>query len=80
MVAYDPRGMTWDQYCKLMAELFAPNQLGYVKEENWRDWVDGLSGIGYFSESGIPDHRSFEHWNQWAEQVCGILSVTVGEI
>jgi hypothetical protein len=80
MIAYDPRGMTWDQYCKLMAELFAPNQLGYVEEENWRQWVDGLSGIGYFSESGIPDHRGFEHWHQWAEQVCGILSVTVGEI
>ena len=80
MIAYDPRGMTWDQYCKLMAELFAPNQLGYVEEENWRNWVDGLSGIGYFSESGIPNHHGFEHWYQWAEQVCGILSVTVGEI
>ena len=79
MISYDPRGMTWDQYCKLMAELFAPNQLGYVEEENWRQWVDALSGIGYFSESGVPDSRGFEHWYVWAEQVAGILSVTVGQ-
>ena len=32
MITYDPRGMTWDEYCKLMAELFAANQLGYVEE------------------------------------------------
>jgi len=75
MITYDPRGMTWDQYCKLMAELFAPNQLGYVKEENWRQWVDGLNGIGYFVQSGVPDHRGFDHWYQWAEQMVGIMSV-----
>jgi hypothetical protein len=75
MIAYDPRGMTWDEYCKLMAELFASNQLGYVKEENWRDWVDGLNGIGYFVQSGVPDHRGFEHWQQWAEQMVSIMSV-----
>jgi hypothetical protein len=79
MIAYDPRGMTWDQYCKLMAELFAPNQLGYVEEENWRNWADGLSGIGYFSESAIPTSQGFEHWYEWAERVAGILSVTVGQ-
>ena len=75
MIAYDPRNMTWDQYCKLMAELFAPNQLGYVKEENWRDWVDGLNGIGYFVQSGVPDHRNYNDWSQWAESMCGIMSV-----
>ena len=75
MIAYDPRGMTWDQYCKLMAELFAPNQLGYVEEENWRQWVDGMNGIGYFVQSGVPDHRGFEHWSDWAAQVCGIMNV-----
>ncbi|NBS74864.1 MAG: hypothetical protein EBS66_15480 [Betaproteobacteria bacterium] len=75
MITYDPRGMTWDQYCKLMAELFAPNQLGYVEEENWRQWVDGLNGIGYFVQSGVPDHRGFDHWYQWAEQMVGIMSV-----
>lgn len=74
-ITYDPRGMTWAQYCKLMAELFAPQQLGYVEEENWRSWVDGLNGIGYFVESGVPDHRGFHTWHQWAEQMCGIMSV-----
>jgi len=75
MITYDPRNMTWDQYCKLMAELFAPNQLGYVEEENWRQWVDGLNGIGYFVQSGIPDHRGYENWHQWAEQMVGIMNV-----
>jgi len=67
--------MTWDQYCKLMAELFAPNQLGYVPEDNWRIWVSGLNGIGFFVESGVPDHRGFDTWQQWAEQMCGIMSL-----
>ena len=75
MIAYDPRGMTWDQYCKLMAELFAPNQLGYVEEENWRSWVDGLNGIGYFVQSGVPDHRGFTDWRDWAKQMTGIMSI-----
>jgi hypothetical protein len=76
MISYDPRGMTWDQYNKLMAELFAPNQLGFVPEENWRDWVDGLNGIGYFVQSGVPDHRGFETWNEWAESMVGIMDIT----
>jgi hypothetical protein len=68
--------MTWDQYNKLMAELFAPNQLGYVDEEHWRDWVDGLNGIGYFVQSGVPDHRGFETWDQWAESMVGIMNIS----
>ena len=44
MTTYDPREMTWDQYCKLMQELFGPQELGNVPEEQWRDWVDGMSG------------------------------------
>jgi hypothetical protein len=76
MISYDPRGMTWDQYNKLMAELFAPNQLGYVDEEHWRDWVDGLNGIGYFVQSGVPDHRGFETWDQWAESMVGIMNIS----
>ena len=75
MIAYDPRGMDWPQYCKLMAELFAPQQLGFVTEENWRTWVDGLNGIGYFVESGIPDHRPYETWQDWAQALVGIMSV-----
>lgn len=75
MIAYDPRGMSWDQYCKLMAELFAPMQLGYVPEEQWRNWVDGLNGIGYFVQSGVPDHRGFQSWQEWAEVMTGLLSV-----
>ena len=75
MIAYDPRGMHWDQYCKLMSELFAANQLGTVHEENWRDWVDGLNGIGYFMSSGVPDQRQYEHWQDWAKAVTGIMSI-----
>jgi hypothetical protein len=75
MISYDPRGMTWDQYCKLMAELFAPQQLGYVVEESWRSWVDGLNGIGYFVQSGVPDHRSYDTWQDWATAMVGIMNI-----
>jgi hypothetical protein len=75
MITYDPRGMDWNQYCKLMEELFAPNQLGHVEENKWRDWVDGINGIGYFVQSGIPDHRGFDNWQDWAQQMIGIMSI-----
>lgn len=75
MLTYDPRGMDWPQYNKLMAELFSSNDVGYVDEENWRQWVDGLNGIGYFSQSAIPDQRMFETWQDWAEQMVGIMNL-----
>ena len=75
MVTYDPRGMDWSQYCKLMEELFASNQLGHVPEERWRDWVDGMNGIGYFVQSGVPDHRLFDNWQDWAKNLIGIMSI-----
>ena len=75
MISYDPRGMTWDQYCALMAELFAPNQLGTVTEDKWKDWASGLNGIGYFVESGVPDPRGYSNWRDWAMNMTGIMSV-----
>ena len=75
MIAYDPRGMNWSQYNKLMEELFAGNQLGHVPEEKWREWVDGMNGIGYFVQSGMPDHRSYDNWQDWAMAVTGIMSI-----
>jgi len=77
MISYDPRDMTWDQYNKLMEELFAANQLGNVPEDRWRDWVDGMNGIGYFVQSGVPDHRGFATWQDWAAQMTGIMSIAV---
>jgi hypothetical protein len=58
--------MEWDYWCSLMAELFASNQLGVVPEDNWRDWADGITGIGYFTQSGVPDSRLFDEWKDWA--------------
>lgn len=75
MISYDGRGMTWNQYNKLMEELFASNQLGHVPEENWRQWVDGINGIGYFVQSGMPDHRGYDDWRDWAKAVAGIMSI-----
>jgi hypothetical protein len=77
MIAYDNRGMTWDQYNKLIEELFAAQQLGNVTEDKWREWVDGLNGIGYFVQSGVPDHRGFSNWRDWADQMTGIMSIAV---
>lgn len=76
-ITYDPRGMDWPQYNKLMTELFASNDVGYVEEENWRQWVDGLNGIGYFGQSAIPDQRMFSTWQDWAEQMVGIMSLGI---
>jgi len=76
MISYDPRYMKWDQLCALMAELFAPNQLGTVPEDKWVDWAAGMNGIGYFMESGVPDPRVFKTWQDWASALCGILSIT----
>ena len=67
--------MTWDYYCLLMEELFAANQLGNVPEEKWREWVDGMNGIGFFVQSGIPDHRPFETWQDWAASMVGIMNL-----
>ena len=58
-----------------MAELFAPNQLGTVPEENWKEWASGLNGIGYFVESGIPNPDNYSDWRDWAMNMVGIMSV-----
>jgi hypothetical protein len=58
-----------------MEELFAANQLGHVPENDWRVWVDGMNGIGYFVQSGIPDHRLYSNWKEWAQQLVGIMSL-----
>ena len=75
MITYDPRNMTWDYWCALMAGLFASNQLGTVPEDKWCDWVDGMNGIGYFVQNGIPDHRGFENWQDWASELCGFMNI-----
>lgn len=75
MITYDPRNMEWEQYCALMAELFAPNQLGTVPEDEWRHWATGMNGIGYFVESGIPDPAMYDDWRDWASAMVGIMSV-----
>ncbi len=76
MVCYDPRGMDWPQYCALMTELFSASGLTKpVDEAHWREWVDALNGIGYFVNSGIPDHRNFSTWQEWASQMVGIMSI-----
>jgi len=76
MIVYDPRNMTWNYWCALMAELFASNQLGTVPEERWRDWASGMQGIGYFVESGVPDHKQFATWQDWAQNLVGIMRIT----
>jgi hypothetical protein len=75
MITYDPRNLSWDQWCARMAELFAGQQLGTVPEERWKDWANGMQGIGYFVQSGVPDARGFDDWREWAESLAGIMSI-----
>ena len=75
MIVYDPRGQTWDNWCALMAELFAAQQLGTVPEAHWQDWANGMQGVGYFVNSGIPDARGFTSWQDWAQRIVGILDI-----
>ena len=75
MIVYDPRYMNWNNWCALMAELFASQQLGTAPEEKWREWASGMAGIGYFNSSGIPDPRGFRTWKEWAVRVVDALSV-----
>ena len=75
MVVYDPRGMEWPLYCSLMAELFSSNDIGTVPEERWRDWVNGVNALGNFGQNGVPDARMFNTWQEWAEQMVGIMNV-----
>ena len=75
MTMYAPRGHTWDSWCALTAELFAPQQLGTMPEDRWREWADGMAGIGYFMNSNVPDSRSFADWSDWAASLVGIMSI-----
>jgi hypothetical protein len=67
--------MEWPFYCSLMAELFSANDIGTVPEENWRDWVNAINGLGNFGQSGTPDARAFDTWQDWAVEMVGIMSL-----
>jgi len=75
MISYPPDNVSWEYWVGSMAELFSANQLGTVPEERWRDWVDGMQGIGYFVQNGIPDHRGYNDWRSWARDTAGIMNV-----
>jgi len=75
MVTYDPRGMTWDQWNALTSELFAQQELGIVPEDRWREFADGIIGVGFFQNSGVADSRGFENWQDWAYHLLGTMSV-----
>ena len=58
-----------------MAELFAAQQLGTLPEDRWREWGDGMAGIGYFMNSAVPSTHQFETWQEWAQNLVGIMSI-----
>lgn len=68
---YDPRNLSWDAWCALMAELFAANQLGVSPEDQWREWANALSGIGRFQ--GVPGANGFDTWQNWAFALADAL-------
>lgn len=73
MVIYDPRSMTWDQWCKLTCERFAALALQPAPETQWRTWVANLLNFGQFPSEGVPDARGFKTWRDWAYQFNGIV-------
>lgn len=73
MNLYDPRGMTWEQWCKLQCEQHATLGLVPAPEENWRDWVVQLFRFGGFAAQGVPDARGFRTWQDWACQYLGVM-------
>jgi hypothetical protein len=75
MIVYDPRGMSWDQWCSLMIELFAAQQLSKYPESQWQDWATALQGIGYFNNSAVPGPQGFSDWRGWASAVAGSMSL-----
>lgn len=75
MVTYDPRGMSWDQWCALTAEQFASQSLGTVTEDHWKEWADAVAGISNFMASGVPDSRGFGTWQEWAARLTGIMTI-----
>jgi len=75
MVVYDPREHSWDSWCSLLNEQFASNQLGTLPEDRWQEWGTAVAGIGYFGNSAVPDTRNFNHWQDWAQSLVGIMSI-----
>lgn len=73
MVIYDPRGMNWDQWCKLTCERFALQGLQAAPESDWRGWVSRLLNFGPFVAEGVPDARGFRNWRDWVFQFNGIM-------
>lgn len=76
MIAYDPRGMNWDQYNALMIEQFAANPLPKVPEAHWKIFVNEMTKLSYFTKSAIPTSDSYQNWQDWAKAMVGILSIT----
>ena len=75
MVTYDPRYMTWDQWCALMVELFAVQNLAVVPEKDWKEWADAMSSFGSFQASGVGDSRGFNDWQDWAYHLIGTMVI-----
>lgn len=75
-VVYDPRYHTWDSWTSLMCEAYAEQQLAIgIPEVDWKSWADGMNAIGYFLNSGTPDSRNFDNWQDWAQALAGIVNV-----
>ena len=74
-VVYDPRYLSWDQWASLMVEAYAGQQLEIPHDETkWREWANGLHGIGLFSSDAVPSASSFQNWQDWAQAVVGAVA------
>jgi hypothetical protein len=74
-VVYDPRYQEWDNWCGLMIEAYAAQNLQIgVPEEKWKDWAAGLMAIDVFQNESIPNPYLYENWQDWAAEVINAVS------
>ena len=74
-LVYDPRYHTWDSWSSLMCEAYAAQQLSAnTKEENWKQWAEGLKAIDVFTNEGIPGPYIYDKWQDWVSALVGAIN------
>ena len=67
-IQYDPRIYTFVEWADLLCEQYAAQNLQVVyKEEEWKDWGNGLKAIDLFTNQAVPNTDGYSDWRDWAQ-------------